>query len=94
VGRTESEGPMTDERTTCERHLRQPVKGYSPCVGCEIEHLHKEIERLQVEAKLHQDEIRILWKCLRNAATESRALDAVKRGEYMTSEELLKARGQ
>jgi len=41
-----------------------------------------EIERLETEN-------RVLWKCVRNRATEQQSLEAVKRGDYVTSEELL-----
>jgi hypothetical protein len=56
---------------------RNPVDAGSAlyCVFCEM-------ERLQAEA-------RVLWKCVRNEATEQQAIEAVKRGDYLTSEELL-----
>jgi len=47
-----------------------------------MEEATAEIERLQAENN-------VLWKCVRNKTTEQQSLEAVKCGEYMTSEELL-----
>lgn len=37
----------------CKKHAENPVVGYSPCPGCEVERLRKEIEDL----KRHRDSL-------------------------------------
>lgn len=64
--------------------LRQRAQDYREpdSIGPVLAAAADEIERLQAET-------RVLWKCVRSKATERESLEAVKRGDYVTSDELL-----
>ena len=34
---------------TCQKHAKNPARGYSPCAGCEIEWMQTEIESLRAD---------------------------------------------
>ena len=38
--------------TICDKHKSDPAPVYGECVGCEIDGLRKEIERLQADLKI------------------------------------------
>ncbi len=41
--------------STCDKHIKNPAKGYSPCAGCEVEHLNAKVSRLTQENSRYQE---------------------------------------
>jgi hypothetical protein len=39
--------------TVCKNHKENPVKGYVPCPGCEIERLMADIDRMKEAIEYH-----------------------------------------
>ena len=44
---------------TCDKHKLTPAKGYSPCVGCEVERLNDKINNQSDE--ILSLEVKIAW---------------------------------
>ena len=44
---------------TCAKHIKSPAKGYSPCAGCEIEHLQAQVKGLK--AKIEEIQSKPAW---------------------------------
>ncbi|HHQ2717253.1 TPA: hypothetical protein ACSPMB_003143 [Pseudomonas aeruginosa] len=75
---------------TCEKHAKDPARGYSPCAGCEIERLQSElVDAIKLPtvkalmAKL-EPEICVPWRsdCAGQIFLDTGAEDEVRIGHF------------
>jgi len=71
---------------TCEKHAKDPARGYSPCAGCEIERLQSELvlpTAKALRAKL-EPEICVPWRsdCAGQIFLDTGSEDDVRIGHF------------
>lgn len=67
--------------SACKEHAKNPVKGYSPCAGCEIESLRAQLEREKGERERFEGSYKRLLAAVNSGPSWSEALDRAEQAE-------------